>query len=333
MLRFTSLTIENFGPFKGNQTIDFTNDNGVTIIWGNNGRGKTTLLNVISGLDSYEEGEMYIDGKETSHYLASDFEEYRKQYIGNIFQHFNLVNSYTVYQNVELILRINGYSKEDRKRRIAEILQRVGLAAYAKTKVSKLSGGQKQRISIARIFLKNPPVLILDEPTVGLDPKQIIEIRALIKKLGKNHTVILSSHILPEIQAVCDKIVIINRGRVVANDSADHLAKNMSADHKLVIRCEGNPADVKKLLSAIPGMDEVFVNRENVEEGVSEYFLNAKPGTDIRREVSKRLASRNYTLLMMKSSELTLEEVFLKITTGDIYGNVGDSVDKLKLSK
>lgn len=176
-------------------------------------------------------------------------------------------------------------------------------------------------------------MLILDEPTVGLDPKQIIEIRALIKKLGKNHTVILSSHILPEIQAVCDKIVIINRGKVVANDSADHLAKNMSADHKLVIRCEGNPADVKKLLSAIPGMDEVFVNRENVEEGVSEYFLNAKPGTDIRREVSKRLASRNYTLLMMKSSELTLEEVFLKITTGDIYGNVGDSVDKLKLSK
>lgn len=176
-------------------------------------------------------------------------------------------------------------------------------------------------------------MLILDEPTVGLDPKQIIEIRALIKKLGKNHTVILSSHILPEIQAVCDKIVIINRGKVVANDSADNLARNMSADHKLVIRCEGAPADVKKLLSSIPGMDEVFVNRENVEEGVSEYFLNAKPGTDIRREVSKRLASRNYALLMMKSSELTLEEVFLKITTGDIYGNVADSIDKLKLTK
>ena len=216
---------------------------------------------------------------------------------------------------------------------LKEICNLVKITDVKDRVIKNLSKGYKQRVGLAQALVGNPPVLILDEPTVGLDPQQIIEIRALIKKLGKNHTVILSSHILPEIQAVCDKIVIINRGKVVANDSADNLAKNMSADHKLVIRCEGNPADVKKLLSAIPGMDEVFVNRENVEEGVSEYFLNAKPGTDIRREVSKRLASRNYTLLMMKSSELTLEEVFLKITTGDIYGNVGDSVDKLKLSK
>lgn len=216
---------------------------------------------------------------------------------------------------------------------LKEICNLVKITDVKDRVIKNLSKGYKQRVGLAQALVGNPPVLILDEPTVGLDPKQIIEIRALIKKLGKNHTVILSSHILPEIQAVCDKIVIINRGKVVANDSADNLARNMSADHKLVIRCEGAPADVKKLLSSIPGMDEVFVNRENVEEGVSEYFLNAKPGTDIRREVSKRLASRNYALLMMKSSELTLEEVFLKITTGDIYGNVADSIDKLKLTK
>ena len=150
---------------SGISKVNLTLDKGeFVVITGESGSGKTTLLNVISGLDSYEEGEMYIDGKETSHYLASDFEEYRKQYIGNIFQHFNLVNSYTVYQNVELILRINGYSKADRKRRIAEILQRVGLAAYAKTKVSKLSGGQKQRVSIARALAKDTDIIVADEP-------------------------------------------------------------------------------------------------------------------------------------------------------------------------
>lgn len=111
------------------------------VITGESGSGKTTLLNVISGLDSYEEGELYIEGKETSHYLASDFEEYRKKYIGNIFQNFNLVGSYTVYQNVELILRINGYTKEEMQEKVSVILERVGMSEYAKTKVSKLSGG------------------------------------------------------------------------------------------------------------------------------------------------------------------------------------------------
>lgn len=120
------------------------------VITGESGSGKTTLLNVISGLDSYEEGELYIEGKETSHYLASDFEAYRKKYIGNIFQNFNLVNSYTVYQNVELILRVNGCKKAEIKRKVPAILKRVGLSKYAKTKVSKLSGGQKQRVAIAR---------------------------------------------------------------------------------------------------------------------------------------------------------------------------------------
>ena len=116
------------------------------VITGESGSGKSTLLNVISGLDSYEEGEMYINGQETSHYLAADFEEYRKKYIGNIFQNFNLVNSYTVYQNIELILRINGYRKEEIQRRVDEIIDRVGLSAFRRTKVSKLSGGQRQRV-------------------------------------------------------------------------------------------------------------------------------------------------------------------------------------------
>lgn len=130
------------------------------VITGESGSGKTTLLNVISGLDSYEEGELYIEGKETSHYLASDFEEYRKKYIGNIFQNFNLVGSYTVYQNVELILRINGYTKEEMQEKVSVILDRVGMSEYAKTKVSKLSGGQKQRVAIARALAKETAIVV-----------------------------------------------------------------------------------------------------------------------------------------------------------------------------
>ena len=171
---------------SGISKVNLTLDKGeFVVITGESGSGKTTLLNVISGLDSYEEGEMYIDGKETSHYLASDFEEYRKQYIGNIFQHFNLVNSYTVYQNVELILRINGYSKADRKRRIAEILQRVGLAAYAKTKGSKLSGGQKQRVSIARALAKDTDIIVADEPTGNLDSESAAGIVELLSAISR----------------------------------------------------------------------------------------------------------------------------------------------------
>ena len=154
------------------------------VITGESGSGKSTLLNVISGLDSYEEGEMYIDGKETSHYLASDFEEYRKKYIGNIFQDFNLVNSYTVYQNIELILLINGYSRDEIRQRVPDIISKVGLGEYAKTKVSKLSGGQRQRVAIARALAKDTDIIVADEPTGNLDSvsaEGIVQLRAVRK--------------------------------------------------------------------------------------------------------------------------------------------------------
>ena len=296
MIEVKNLT-KRYGSKTAVSNVSFTAEESEILgFLGPNGAGKSTTMNILTGYLSSTEGEAKINGIDILEEPVK-----AKQMIGYLPEQPPLYLDMTVMEYLKFVY-----------------------------------GLKKCKLPInshLKALVGNPPVLILDEPTVGLDPKQIIEIRALIKKLGKNHTVILSSHILPEIQAVCDKIVIINRGKVVANDSADNLARNMSADHKLVIRCEGNPAEVKKLLSSIPDMDEVFVNREDVEEGVSEYFLNAKPGTDIRREVSKRLASRGYTLLMMKSSELTLEEVFLKITTGDIYGNVGDTVDKLKLTK
>ena len=327
MIEVINLT-KRYGDKKAVDNISFKAEDGEVLgFLGPNGAGKSTTMNILTGYISCTDGKALIDGVD----ILEDPVKAKKQ-IGYLPELPPLYMDMTVKEYLYFVYDLKK-CKLPKVSHLKDICGLVKIDHVYNRIIKNLSKGYRQRVGLAQALIGNPKVLILDEPTVGLDPKQIIEIRALIKKLGKNHTVILSSHILPEIQAVCDKIVIINRGKVVANDSADNLAKNMSADHKLVIRCEGNPADVKKLLSAIPGMDEVFVNRENVEEGVSEYFLNAKPGTDIRREVSKRLASRNYTLLMMKSSELTLEEVFLKITTGDIYGNVGDSVDKLKLSK
>ena len=139
------------------------------VITGESGSGKSTLLNVISGLDSYEEGEMYINGEETSYYSDNDFEEYRKKYIANIFQNFNLVNSYTVYQNIELIYLVNNLDKTNMKEEINTLIDKVGLTKYKNTKAAKLSGGQKQRVAIARALAKNTPIIVADEPTGNLD--------------------------------------------------------------------------------------------------------------------------------------------------------------------
>jgi ABC-2 type transport system ATP-binding protein len=182
--------------------------------------------------------------------------------------------------------------------------------------IKNLSKGYKQRVGLAQALIGNPPVLILDEPTVGLDPKQIIEIRTLIKKLGKNHTVILSSHILPEIQAVCDKIVIINKGTIVANDTADNLSKKVSNDHRLTVRIEG---DKKEILDIIKSIDKVKYARADMERepGVYEYEIEAEDGVDIRRELNRCLAEKSLPILMMRSADLTLEDIFLKITMGE----------------
>lgn len=185
------------------------------VITGESGSGKTTLLNVISGLDTYEEGEMYIDGKETSHYLASDFEEYRKKYIGNIFQNFNLINSYTVYQNIELILRINGYRRADMKRRISDILERVGLKEYAKTKVSKLSGGQKQRVAIARALAKDTDIIVADEPTGNLDSESAHSIATLLSDIAKDKLVIIVTHSYEQFEQYATRKIKMHDGKLV----------------------------------------------------------------------------------------------------------------------
>lgn len=204
---------------SGFSRVNLSFDSGeFVVITGESGSGKTTLLNVISGLDSYEEGELYIEGKETSHYLASDFEEYRKKYIGNIFQNFNLVSSYTVYQNVELILRINGYTKKEIKEKVPAIISRVGLSRYASIKVSKLSGGQKQRVSIARALAKDTAIVVADEPTGNLDSKSAEGIVQLLSEISKDKLVIVVTHNYDQFAPYATRRIKMHDGKVVEDE-------------------------------------------------------------------------------------------------------------------
>ncbi len=184
-------------------------------ITGESGSGKSTLLNVISGLDTYEEGEMYINGEETSGYTEVDFENYRKKYIGNIFQNFNLVNSYTVYQNVELVLLINGYKKRKVKKKILEVLEKVDLLKYKNTKVSKLSGGQKQRVAIARALIKETPIIVADEPTGNLDSKTAENIIELLHEVSKDKLVIIVTHNYEQVEKYVTRKLTMHDGKII----------------------------------------------------------------------------------------------------------------------
>lgn len=184
-------------------------------ITGESGSGKSTLLNVISGLDSYEEGEMYIMDKPTSGFTREEIEEYRKKYIGNIFQAFNLINSYTVYQNVELVLLMSGYSKEESQPRVNEIIEKVGLAGYEKTRASKLSGGQKQRVAIARALAKETPIIVADEPTGNLDVRSACEIIQLLHQISKDKLVIIVTHNYEQVEPYVTRKIQMHDGQVV----------------------------------------------------------------------------------------------------------------------
>ena len=184
-------------------------------ITGESGSGKSTLLNVISGLDTYEEGEMYIDNKETSHYTEKDFEDYRRKYIGNIFQNFNLVNSYTVYQNIELVLLLNGEKKKNIKKEVLELIKKVGLYKFRNTKVSKLSGGQKQRVGIARALAKDTPIIIADEPTGNLDKKSAEEIIKLLSEISKDKLVIIVTHNYEQVEKYVTRKIKMHDGKVL----------------------------------------------------------------------------------------------------------------------
>ncbi len=193
------------------------------VITGESGSGKSTLLNVLSGLDTYEDGEMFINGEETSHYTEEDYLEYRRKYVSNIFQNFNLVNSYTVYENIELAMLMNGHNRKEVKKYINELIAKVGLEKYRKTKVSKLSGGQKQRVAIARALANGTPIIVADEPTGALDSKASKEILKLLAEISKDKLVIVVTHNKKEIEEYATRLIRMHDGKILENKVLNHV--------------------------------------------------------------------------------------------------------------
>ena len=200
------------------------------VITGESGSGKSTLLNVISGLDTYEEGEMYINGEETSYYSENDFEEYRKKYIGNIFQNFNLINSYTVKQNLELMYTLNNIKDKTTNEKIDDLLEQVGLKKYKNTKVSKLSGGQKQRVAIARALAKDTPIIVADEPTGNLDSKSAKEIMKLLYEISKNKLVIIVTHNYEQVEEYATRKIRMHDGKILEDITIEKVKETKYVD-------------------------------------------------------------------------------------------------------
>ena len=215
----------------GFSKVDLNLDMGeFVVITGESGSGKSTLLNVISGLDSYEEGELFIAGEDTSGYRTEDYERYRKKYIGNIFQDFNLVNSYTVYQNVELSMMLSGMPRSEQKQNIPEYIEMVDMTAYTKTKASKLSGGQKQRVAIARALAKNAPVIVADEPTGNLDSASAEKVMETLHRISKDRLVVIVTHNYEQAAPYVTRKITMHDGRIIEDKKIQPAAGDLSDD-------------------------------------------------------------------------------------------------------
>lgn len=310
MIEVKNLT-KRYGTNTALNNVSFTVEEGTIVgFLGPNGAGKSTTMNIITGYLSATSGSVTVQGKNT---LENPNEV--KKLIGYLPELPPLYMDMTVKEYLSFMYELKGV-KLDRKQHIGEICRLTKIDNVYTRLIGNLSKGYKQRVGIAQALLGNPPVLILDEPTVGLDPKQIIEIRNLIKSLGRNHTIILSSHILPEVQVVCERVIVMNNGCLVADGATDTLAHDLSAEHRIIARIDGPESEI---LQAIRGMEhivEVYSLGEK-EKGVFEISIEGEPNYDLRRNLFALLTRKGWPLLALRNTDLTLEEVFLQLTSGD----------------
>ncbi len=314
MIEVQNLT-KRYGSHLAVDRISFRVEEGEILgFLGPNGAGKSTTMNILTGYLSASEGTVKING-----YDILEEPQKAKASIGYLPEHPPLYLDMTVREYLNFMYDLKKCTLP-REPHIAEICRIMKITDVYGRLIKNLSKGYRQRVGFAQALIGNPPVLILDEPTVGLDPNQIIEIRSLIKSLGKHHTVILSSHILPEIQAVCDRIVIISGGKIVADDTAANLSAQYSDDRSLSLRVAGPEAEVKALLQKIPGVERV-VSLGEKEKGTVDFAVYPKSDTDVRREIFTRLADRGWALFGMTSMQMTLEDIFITLTHRAEGGN------------
>ncbi|MBQ1516598.1 MAG: ATP-binding cassette domain-containing protein [Clostridia bacterium] len=304
-----------YGDKVAVDNVSFTAPSGEILgFLGPNGAGKSTTMNIITGYLSSSSGTVTIDGCE----ILEDPKE-AKSKIGYLPEIPPLYMDMTVQKYLEFMFDLKKV-KLDKEEHIEEVCRLVKISSVTHRLIKNLSKGYKQRVGLAQALLGNPPVLILDEPTVGLDPKQIIEIRNLVKSLGKKHTVILSSHILSEVQAICDRVVIISNGKVVADETTDGLSQKLGKANRLLLEAEGNKSKIIDTVSCIPDVKSIKTERE-LGDNVYEFSIDVAEDADIRRRLFFAMAAENMPILTLRSDNISLEEAFLRLTNDTQYSN------------
>jgi ABC-2 type transport system ATP-binding protein len=301
---------KRYGQHLAVDSINFTVENGEILgFLGPNGAGKSTVMNILTGYISATDGQALINGID-----VLEQPEEAKKMIGYLPEFPPLYGDMTVTEYLNFVADIKNVTGSERKNSMEKIMDLVKIADVRGRLIKNLSKGYKQRVGLAQALIGNPEVLILDEPTVGLDPNQIIEIRKLISSLRKHHTIILSSHILPEVNAVCERIIIINKGKIVASDTPENLSKGLVDSSRLNLRIAGQEKQVLKAINEIEGVKQAE-SQGSREPGTVDVIVEADPNVDIRKPLFNAMSRASYPILMMKSMDMTLEEIFLQVTT------------------
>lgn len=302
---------KKYGKFVAVDDISFEIKEGEIVgLLGPNGAGKSTTMNMLTGFIEQTSGEIIIDG-----YDMLKKPKKAKKEIGYMPEGVPLYADLTVKEFVKYMAELKGIDKKERKEKVEKIIEQTGLKDVENKLTRNLSRGYKQRVSMAGALVGEPKILILDEPTVGLDPKQITEIRKLIKELGKTHTVILSSHILSEVSQICNKVIIINKGKIVAIDTPENLESKVSSDNSIYVTVEDTENKMEQIKDQITEIKTLKLIKTN-EDGTKQYEITSKEDEDLRKILFSELAKENITIFEMKKVDFSLEDAFMKLIEG-----------------
>ncbi len=307
MIEVKNIT-KKYGSFVAVDNISFTIKDGEVVgFLGPNGAGKSTTMNMITGYIEQTEGNIIVDGYDTIKKPKK-----AKKEIGYMPEGVPLYTDLTVKEFVTYMAELRKVERKTKKQKVQEVLKETGLDTMQNKLIKNLSRGQKQRVSLAGTLVADPKILILDEPTVGLDPKQITEIRSLIKNLGKKHTVILSSHILSEVSQICDRVIIINKGKIVAVDTPENLERKVSDNNLIYVTVEDKEGKVDNIKEKIKGIKEIKLIKTN-EDNTKQYEITGENDVNLNKTIFNEFAKEEITIVEMKKAEATLEDAFMKI--------------------
>lgn len=307
MIELKNVT-KKYGSFTAVDNISFKIKEGEIVgFLGPNGAGKSTTMNMITGFIEPTSGQIIVDG-----YDMDKKPKKAKKEIGYMPENIPLYMDLTVKEFVTYMAELKMVPKKERKQAIETTLKDTGLEQVKSKLIRNLSRGYKQRVGLAGALVGKPKILVLDEPTVGLDPKQITEIRNLIKSLGKDHTVILSSHILSEVSQICEKVIIINKGKLVAIDTPSNLEDRTQEENSINITVEDKDNKMEQINEKLPDLKQVQLVSEN-KDGTKDYILTYDADKDLRKIIFSTFAENNITIIEMKKTETTLEDAFIKL--------------------